>query len=239
METTLSPGHRPADPTAAEAAASPWTPLYRVAAVSALLMALFIPVQVAVFIASPPPATVIGWFELYQRNPLLGLLDMDLLLLVDQVLMMLVFVAIYVALRESHQALMAISLALGFIGIACYFSSGAAFEMLTLSNQYAAATTEAEKTVALAAGQVMVATWQGTAFDVGYVLEGTALLIFAVVMVRSRVFGRGTAYIALWLGVMSLIPPTAGAVGMLFALGSLVPLEIFDILVARRFLQMR
>jgi hypothetical protein len=34
------------------------------------------------------------------------------------------------------------------------------------------------------------------------------------------------------LGVMSLLPPTAGNIGMIFALGSLIPLEIWDVMVA-------
>ena len=37
---------------------------------------------------------------------------------------------------------------------------------------------------------------------------------------------------------MPLVPPTAGTVGMIFALGSLLPLEIWDILVARRLFQL-
>ena len=106
--------------------------------------------------------------------------------------------------------------------------------MLSLSNQYAAATTEAQRAMSLAAGQATLAIWQGAAFDVGYVLEGLALLIIAVVMLRSNVFSKVTAYVGILLGVMSLLPPTAGTIGLFFALGSLVPLEIWDILVGRR-----
>jgi hypothetical protein len=42
--------------------------------------------------------------------------------------------------------------------------------MLSLSEEYAAATTDAERDLYLAAGQAMLATFEGTAFQVSYVL---------------------------------------------------------------------
>ncbi|MCK9355880.1 MAG: DUF4386 domain-containing protein [Dehalococcoidia bacterium] len=228
--------HNPS--TGAGSAASDWKGLYRVGAGAALLMAAFIPVQIIVFIIWPPPGTVTGWFDLYQQHPLVGLLDMDLLLIVDQVFVALIMVTLYVVLRRSWQSLMTIALTLSALGIAAYFASTAAFEMLSLSGDYAAATTEAQRATLLAAGQVMLSTWQGTAFSVGYVLEGIGLLLVAIVMLRSTVFSQTTARVGVVLGVMSLLPPTAGMVGMFFALGSLVPLEIWDILVARRLLRL-
>jgi hypothetical protein len=203
-----------------------------------MIMGVFIPIQIIIFVAWPPPSAVIGWFTLFQNNRLLGLLDMDLLLIVDQVLIGLVLLALYVALRRANQSWTAIALVAGLVGIAAYFASTAAFEMLSLSDQYVTATTEAERSMLLAAGQTMLAIYQGTAFDMGYVLEGIALLIIAVVMLRSALFGKKTAYVGILMGVMSLVPPTAGTMGLLFSLGSLAPLEIWDILIARRLFQL-
>jgi hypothetical protein len=225
-------------PTDAKIADSNWKSLYKVGGAAALVMAVFIPIQAIIFVIWPPPSTVTGWFTLFQRSPLLGLLDMDLLLIVDQVLVGLVFLALYFVLRRASQSFMAIALTLGLVGIATYFASTTAFNMLSLSGQYAAATTEAQRATFLAAGQTMLSIWQGTAFDVGYVLAGIGFLIIGVVMLRSTVFGKKTAYVGILLGVMSLVPPTAGTIGLFFALGSLVPLEIWDILVARRLFQL-
>ena len=102
----------------------------------------------------------------------------------------LVLLALYAALRRANQSLMAIALILGLVGIAAYFASTAALEMLSLSDQYAAATTDAQRYMFLAAGQAMLAIWTGTAFDVGYILEGVSLLIIAVVMLRSTIFRK-------------------------------------------------
>ena len=43
-------------------------------------------------------------------------------------------------------------------------------ELLSLSNQYSAATAAAQRAAALAAGEAMVAVFHGTAFQVSYVL---------------------------------------------------------------------
>jgi hypothetical protein len=242
MKTSImgspSTSQKPMDAPGAETTASAWKPLYRVAAVAALLMVVFIPIQSIVFVLWPPPSTVIGWFTLFQHDWLLGLLDMDLLLIVDQILMGLVLLALYAALKRANPSLMAIALTAGLVGIAAYIASSTAFNMLSLSSQYAAATTAAQRAVFEASGQATLAIWQGTAFDVSYILEGVALLIIAVVMLRSNTFSKATASVGILMGVVMLVPPTGGTIGLLFSLGSLVPLEIWLILIARRLFQL-
>src|SRR5688500_17596481 len=67
--------------------------------------------------------------------------------------------------------------------------------MLTLNNQYATATTDVERSIFLATGQTMLATWQGTAFDVSYVLSALAILTVSAVMLRSHLlFSKVTGY---------------------------------------------
>jgi len=215
-----------------------WKQLYRVSGVAALLMVVFIPIQSIVFVVWPPPSTVIGWFTLFWHNGLLGLLDMDLLLIVDQILMGLILLALYAALKRASPSLVVIALTAGLLGIAAYIASSTAFNMLSLSAQYAAATTATQRAMVEASGQATLALWQGRAFDVSYILEGVALLIIAAVMLRSIVFGKVTAYVGFLMGVLMLVPPTVGTIGLVFSLGSLVPLEIWLILIALRLFQL-
>jgi hypothetical protein len=154
--------------------------------------------------------------------------------IVDQILMGLVFLALYAALKRASPSLMAIALTSGLVGIATYFASSTAFNMLSLSSQYAVATTDAQRAMFLAAGQATLTTWTGTAFDVSYVLGGVALLIISVVMLRSTIFNRETAFVGLALGVTMLVPPTVGTIGLVISLISLLPLIIWLILIARR-----
>jgi hypothetical protein len=201
-------------------------------------MVLCIPLQAIIFFISPPPVTVIGWFTLFQKNAVLGLLDMDLLLIFDQFLMSFIFLALYMLLRHMNKSLMTIALMLGLGGIVIYFSSAVAFEMLNLSHLYAVATTEIQKSIVLAAGQAMYSTWQGTAFNASYIIGGIATLLLSVVMLRSSTFSKTTAYIGIAMSILMAIPPTVGMIGMIFAMVSLLPLTVWIILIGKKLLEL-
>jgi hypothetical protein len=211
-----------------------WKGLFLAGGVSAIIMLIFIPLQVLVFVISPPPKTVLDWFTLLNNKILVGLVNLDLLLIIDQVLMGLIIIALFQILKRTSKSYMMIAIFLALLGIAAYLSSTSAFEMLTLSHKYISATSEPEKNTLLAAGQVILATWQGTAFNVGYVTEGLALLIIGFVMLQNRHFNKLISFVGILLGCMSLVPPTAGNIGMILALGSLVPLWLWLLLISRR-----
>jgi hypothetical protein len=58
-------------------------------------------------------------------------------------------------------------------------------ELLSLSNQYSAATAAAQRAAALAAGEAMVAVFHGTAFQVSYVLGSITGLLIAALMLLA------------------------------------------------------
>ena len=132
------------DKSITETADSAWKGLYKVGGAAALITAVLIPIQIIVFVAWPPPleGTVIDWFTLFQDNWLLGLLGLDLLIVVEEVLLVPILLAFYVALRRASESLMAIATTLWLVGLALFIASNPAFEMLSLSQGYAAATTE-------------------------------------------------------------------------------------------------
>jgi hypothetical protein len=213
--------------------ADAWKHLYRIGGAAGLLVVVLYVIQIIVFVVSPPPSTVVGYFTLFHKNALLGLLDLDLLSLADYALFVPMFLALYVALRRASPSFMAIATALGLVGIASYFASNTAFEMLSLSSQYAAATTDAQRSLFVASGQAMLAIYQGTAFDVSYVLLAVAPLIISVVMLRSKSFGKVAASVGIVANVLAvgLFVP---AIGVFLSIVSAVGLLIWYILIARR-----
>ncbi len=110
--------------------------------------------------------------------------------------------------------------------------------MMALSDQFAAATTEAARSEIMAAGRIAVAGWTGTAFDTSYVLGGLSVLAFSAAMLRSTVFTRATAIVGLIMGIFMIAPPTIGPIGMAMALISLIPTAVWLVLLARRFFAM-
>jgi hypothetical protein len=218
---------------------APWRTLYRVAGIGALLSAVFLPIQILVFIIWPPPfdGTAIDWFELFQDNRLVGLLDMDLLLVADNVLLVPIFLSLYVLLRRDGESLTVIAVALGFLGIVFFITSNPAFEMLSLSDQHAAATRDAQRAIFLAAGEAMVAAWQGSTFQVAYLLGSVAGIAVGVLMLRSAVFSNVTGYMAILgnaVGLGLYVP----VVGVYISVFSVLFLEVWYILIGRRLLQL-
>ena len=67
-----------------------------------------------------------------------------------------------------------------------------------------------------------------------YELNAIATLIISVVMLRSTLFGKVTAYAGIVAGVLMFIPSTAGTIGLYFAFASLMPFAIWSVLIARR-----
>jgi MFS family permease len=144
---------------------SGWRSTYRIGAIAAVAVLALVPIQAAVFIMWPPPATVGGFFSMFQQNAIVGLLALDLLLMASWILSALMFVALYAALRRTRESLVTIALIAELVGLAVYFGSNTSFSMLTLSQQYATATTDADRSLFLAAGQAMLALYTGTAFN--------------------------------------------------------------------------
>ena len=194
--------------TDAEIADSAWRGLYRVGGVTALIAAVLLPIEIIVFaILGQPPSTVVDAFTLFHNNKLFGLLEFDLLGIVIYIFLVPTLLALYVALRRASASFMAIGTIFIFIGMTVYFASNTSFCMLYLSDQYAAATTDAQRSMLLAAGQSMFTIFNVTAFWFSYAIASAAALIIAAVMLRSDIFSRATAY--------------AGILGNALAVGSI------------------
>jgi hypothetical protein len=223
----------------AETARSDWGVLYSVGGVAALVMVLITLIQFVVFAVAPPPleGNAGDWFALFQKSPVLGLLGFDLALVVYALLSVVVALALFAALRPASPSLTALFLVLSVIGGIAFVVARPGLEMLSLSNQFAAATTEAHRAALLAAGEAMVAIFHGTAFQVSYFLGSLSGLVIAAAMLRSSLFSRGTAYLRIASSVFDLglfIP----GIGLLISLLSVVCLLVFNLLIARRLLQL-
>ncbi|MGE5378276.1 MAG: hypothetical protein ACM3XO_24720 [Bacteroidota bacterium] len=147
----------------------------------------------------PLPMLAADWIHLFQSNWLVGLTYLNFFDVIEYLLVGLLFLALYGALRNTAKSAMLIATVLGLIGITVYMASNQAFAMLALSQHYAAATTSAEQSNLLAAGEALLAEnnpgflYQGTGIYLSLFLVLLAGLIISIMMMRSRVFGKATA----------------------------------------------
>lgn len=211
-----------------------YQPLYRTAHVLTFIMLLMIPLQIVVFVIAPPPHTVKGFFELYHQNPFFGLLSLDFLYLINNMILIIIYLAIFVLLYQERPFPVLLALIFGLIGIACYYPSNPAFDMLTLSNLYFQASPD-QQTIYLAAGEALMAGYTGTSFDAYYVFSTICLLLFAYSMTKSTIFKKHIGLWGLVSGFFMIVPSSAGLLGMIFSLLSLIPWMVFIALLMLKF----
>ncbi|HTL35063.1 MAG TPA: hypothetical protein VL326_18170 [Kofleriaceae bacterium] len=201
--------------------------------------------QMVFFVQSPPPdfyptqAAALDWFSLFERRPLLALLHLDGLMLVDYVLVLVLYSALWVALRRSRPVITLVAFVMTAVAAATYFSSNPAFTMLALADQYSVATTDAARSQLLAAAQATLAVYHGTPFDVAYVLSAIGGLLMCVAMLGTGAIGRKTAYVGIVTYAMNLVPATAGTIGLVLSTASLLPLAVWLVLVAIALFKLR
>ncbi len=162
--------------------------------------------------AGPPPGTVIEWFALFQTNPVTGLFFLGLADIVIMLLWGPMSLALYTVLKQANRTWSLIATTFVFVGMAVYLATNVAFSMLSLSVQYATATTEFEKASLLAAGQTLVAISHGTGGQyLGMPLAWFGGLILSVLMLRRTAFSKATAWVGiLGLGLLIASVPFAG-----------------------------
>lgn len=212
-----------------------WVPLFRLASVTAVAVVCVIPLQALVFLLSPPPQTVAGYFDLFQRNPFLGLVDLDLLLVVDYLAMIPLYLALYVLVRRRSSTLALLGLVLGLFSLVLFFvSREATFSMWMLSSQHAAATTDAQRVALDASGQMLLTMYNGGTFGLSYVLGAVSTMLFSVALWRYELLGKAVGVVGVLTAVTMLVPPNTGPVGLVLAMLSLIPTAVWLVLIARR-----
>jgi hypothetical protein len=232
------------DESNAKIADSAWKNLYRAGGVAPLIALAFYLSQISILIFGEPyPTTIDGWFSLLQRSKLLGLFYLNALDIFSIALLGTMFLALYIALKRANESYMAIAALFAFIGIPVFIAPRVVMlSVLPLSDKYAAATTEVQRSQILAAGQAMSALGQPTTQTIGFLFIAVAVLIISVVMLRSKVFNKATAYVGIVASVLTFVDDLSVVIapsiaGPLMGIG-IVLWTLWWILIARRLLQL-
>ena len=189
---------------------SKWKSLYKAGGAGALIVAILLLIEMIAYLATSAPdlSDVAGWFNLFHNNRFIGLIDFGILELYGMVLFVPMFLALYVVLRRANESYMIIAAILAFVGIAVNFATSKLFSLLTLSDLYAAATTEVMKSQFLAAGRATLAV--SALGGIGGSVEGgiplaVSGLIISVIMLRSNILGRAVGYLGILTNGIGLV----------------------------------
>lgn len=216
-----------------------WGVLYKLGGLAAYAMAGITIAQFIAFIIVPPPyeGSVLEWFTFFQKSKLAGLVGFELLMVVYVLLSLVTTLALFILLRRVNPTYTVLYLAFSLVGVICFVQARPVFEMLSLSNDFAAATTDAQKAIHLSAGEILLADFHGTSFHVSYVLGSLSGLLISLVMLKTNAFSKTTAYLRIASSVFDfgLYVPV---IGLFISLFSVLFLLAWSILVARRLLQL-
>jgi hypothetical protein len=137
------------------------------------------------------PQTAIERFAQFKNNQWLGLYNLDLLNIINQIILIPAYLALFIAQRKTN-AYAALSLILFLIGTTVFVSNNTALPMLDLSNKYNTSTIESQRALLAAAGESMLARGAHGSAGVflGFLLPNIAGVIMSIAMLKGRVFGK-------------------------------------------------
>lgn len=239
------------DTSHAATAGSSYKSLYKVGATTALLVVVVAVVDSIMGLSGeargPGTLTAIDWFTLFADNWFLGLANLGLFNMIYYVLTVPTFLALLAAHRRGHQTSAALATIFWLIGVTIYISTNTALPMLSLSGQYAAAATESQKSLLVAAGQAMLAQGEDLTAGafMGFLIPELATIIMSIVMFRSKVFSKVTALagilafgLLMVFNILAAFVPAMFSVAMVFAMSGALFVMAWYVLVARRLFQL-
>ena len=206
-----------------------WTILYRMGGIAALLAALLfrrnIGAEISLFTGVDAiPKSAEGWYDLLHTNPFIGLSFLAVFDLVNYALVGVVFLALGAAFWQANKSVVTVALASGLVGIAVNLASNISLTMLSLSQQYSTATSAAQKSALLAAGQAVLPTndplaaYPSTGAYVSLLLIALAGMLFSLNLLPSH---RVTAIVGLLASGCDL------AYCLTFILAPVLPVYLF------------
>jgi hypothetical protein len=181
-----------------------WQGVYRAGTAAAVLIVLAGLLDISLMFlpgtgANPGARTVVEWFDQLHNQGFMALRDLGLLNMVTLSCSVVVFYALLGVHRRANPLAADLAMVLVCIGAAIYVANNTALPMLTLSNQYFAATTEGQKALWSAAGQALLAQEDLTAGAFpGFFFAETAGMLMAVLALRGGAFRRWEA----WIGIV-------------------------------------
>ena len=184
-----------------------WRGLYRAGAIAALVALVAYLVALVLDFAVPAAPTSGGAAMLqYIADHRFVYITGQVLWLAPSVLLMVVFLALYVALKDLDRSYAAIggvlSVASWAITLAYPATGGGAPALVYLSDQYLAATSDAQRAAFAAAAEGFIA--QNTIPTPIGVLETIGILILSLVMLKG-VFRRWVAYLGIATGAVGIV----------------------------------
>jgi hypothetical protein len=217
-----------------------WKDLYNIGGITTIILELLIVlggVAFAIWPYTPGSVSTVEIFTTLQSDRFGGLMSLDFLLFLSNIVGILIFLALFISLKSVNESFALIALVAGMLAAVLIFPARPMAELITLSDSYATATTEIARSRYLAAGEALLAQFDGTAYLGNTFLGGLSLLISSLLMLRSKSFSKAVAYVGILtnLAVCLFFVPVVGTYLLFLCLPGYV---IWYVQLGRSFLQL-
>lgn len=206
---------------------SQWKSIYKLCGTAALvLLGYSLVTMVILIIIGGQPENAQEGFKMLLENRFTGLLRLDLLAVLFMPLYYVLFLGLYIPLQKTNAAYVALAALLGVAGLTMFLSTPSVFSWLSLSDKFAVAATDIQREQLLAAGEAILASdmWHGSGAIMSGLLLQSAMLSMSVIMLRSSLFNKLTAWVGIFTHGLDLLhiligffAPAAGIMLMWFA----------------------
>jgi hypothetical protein len=143
-----------------------WKDLYKIGGISSIVIAVSVILAIAAYFIWPYQDSIVSMetiFMALQTDLIGGLLSLDISLLLIAPINFLLFLALYVALKQVNESYALIALIMALMAVLLVVQTRPLAELILLSDKYAAATNAVEKAQYLAAGESLRSYFSGTA----------------------------------------------------------------------------
>lgn len=181
-----------------------WRNIYRVGAITTIIVLAGIILDMVVGTITGGniaelPQTAIERFNQFKETPLLGLYNLDLLNIINQIILIPSIFALYAVHRETNKSSALLSLILFLVGTTIFVTGNTALTMLDLSHKYFATDSNEQRMLLAGAGEAMLAKGSHGSLSVfiGFALPTVANVLMSCVMLKGKVFSRANSIIGI------------------------------------------
>lgn len=150
-----------------------------------------------------------------QTDRIGGLIALDVSMLIIGPVTMLMFVALFIMLRQVNEPIALVALIMNMMAIVLVIVCRPLLELVMISDQFALATDSVEKSRILAAGELLRLQLDGTAWATQTAFLMIAGLINNTLMLRTKYFKKRTAWTGIVISAIGL-PFFVPEVGLIF-----------------------
>lgn len=153
------------------------------------------------------PQTAIDRFIQFNDNWVLGLYNLDLLNVINQIILIPSIFAIYIAHKRTDNGFALFALILFLIGTTIFITSNTSLTMFDLSKKYFSTISDVQKNLIAAAGESMLAKGAHGSLGVfiGFALPTFANILMSHVMIQGKIFTKATSYIGFVGNILMLL----------------------------------